>query len=277
MVGTAFADPLAVTVTPNNPVEPVDGGVIGFVVTPAGGASATISAATATIAGGMASVTATANATIGPYIVSTTVSGAEPVGFVLTNTEAPSLTVTTRSDVVDATDGLTSLREAIAYANSHPGPDTITLDPAVFGKSHRTIVLTAGPLILTDPATTTIIGPGARRLTLSGGGKSQVLDIQGGSLALSGVTIADGRADMGGGLRNEGGKLSLTKVAIRGNRALIGGALFNTGSAVLTDVDIRGNKAVVGSGMFSARRATLTLRRSPAGARMRSHSRLVEG
>ena len=33
-IGTAFANPLAVTVTANNPVEPVDGGVVSFVANP---------------------------------------------------------------------------------------------------------------------------------------------------------------------------------------------------------------------------------------------------
>ena len=40
-IGTPFANPLAVTVTANNPVEPVDGGVVSFVANPAAnGASA---------------------------------------------------------------------------------------------------------------------------------------------------------------------------------------------------------------------------------------------
>src|SRR5262249_19677765 len=47
-VGTAFKNPLAVTVTADDPVEPVDGGVIRFAA-PATGASARLSAATATI------------------------------------------------------------------------------------------------------------------------------------------------------------------------------------------------------------------------------------
>src|SRR5262249_52537132 len=77
--------------------------------------------------------------------------------------EARGPVVRTYRDVVHAFDDLPSLREAIAYANSHPGPDTITFDPSFFGKARRTIVLTGGPLVLTDPATTTIIGPGANR------------------------------------------------------------------------------------------------------------------
>ena len=35
-IGAAFADPLAVAVTANNPVEPVDGGVVNFVAEPRG-------------------------------------------------------------------------------------------------------------------------------------------------------------------------------------------------------------------------------------------------
>ena len=264
-IKTQFANPLAVTVKPVNPDEPVDGGVVNFAVTPASGASAALSAATATIQGGQASVTATANATPGTSLVTATSAGAPQVGFLLTNTEAPSLRLTTARDVVDPVDSLTSLREAVAYANSHPGPDTITLDPAAFGSKRETIVLTGGPLVLTDPATTTIIGTGAKRLTISGGRKGRVFDVEGGSLALQGLTITGGRANRGGGIRNEGGTLALDHVVLRGNSARVGGGLFNDGTATLTHVVLRGNSARVGSGLFSTRQATLT-RRRPASA-----------
>ncbi len=266
-VNQPFPKPLVFTVTANNPVEPVDGGIVRFAVTPAGGASATLSAASATIAGGVASVTATANTTMGQYVVSATATGADPDGFVLTNTERPSLVVTTNLDEMDDTNGLTSLREAIAYADSLPGPSTITFDRAVFGTKRRTIRLTGGPLVLSDPATITIVGPGARRLTIGGGGKSGVFDVEGGSLSLSGVTIANGNADLGGGLRNDGGKLALSKVQVLGNRAIVGGGLFNDGRTTLSAVAIKGNRAHVGSGMFNTRAATLIWRRTPAAIR----------
>src|SRR5262249_62307138 len=105
-------------------------------------------------------------------------------------------------------DNLVSLREAIAYANSHPGPDTIILAPAIFRTKRRTIRVTGRPLVLTDQATTTIIGPGAHRLTIQGSGRSPVFKIDGGSLALSGLTIA-------GRLRNRGGRLRLIDVRVR--------------------------------------------------------------
>ena len=259
-VGQPFADALAVAVTANNPVEPVDGGVVSFAVIPSGGASATLSAATSTITGGVAGVTATADGTTGTYTVSASAAAAVSAGFALTNTEAPSLVLTTAHDVVDPVDSLTSLREAVAYANSHPGPDTITLDPAVFGSKRQTIVLTGGPLVLTDPATTTILGPGAKRLTISGGRKGRVFDVEGGSLALEGLTITGGRANRGGGIRNDGGTLALDRVVLSGNHARVGGALFNDGTANLTHVVLRGNSARVGAGLFSTRQATLTRR-----------------
>src|SRR5262249_4248761 len=145
-------------------------------------------------------------------------------------------------------------------------PDTITFDPAAFGKAPRTIRLTGGPLVLTDPATTTILGPGARWLTIKGDGRSRIFDIEGGAAAISGLTVRGGNALAGGRLANCG-TLSLTRVTIRGNRALVGGGLYSDGKATLAGVLIRGNKARLGGGLFSTRRATLTWRRSAAGGR----------
>ena len=87
----AFANPLAVTVTANNPAEPVIGGEISFTVSPAsGGASAGLSSATAAIEpDGVAEVTATANSTPGAYNVSALVRGSgTPVPFSLSNQTA---------------------------------------------------------------------------------------------------------------------------------------------------------------------------------------------
>lgn len=256
-VGKAFTHPLAIIVKANNPVEPVDGGVVLFTA-PAAGASATLSAATVIITNGQAGVTATANATHGAYTATATAAGATSATFSLANTEALSLVVTAYHDAVDEFDGLTSLREAVAYANRHPGPDTITFNPADFlGKSPRTIQLLVGPLVLTDPATTTIQGPGARRLTIQGDGRSRVFDIQGGSAALSRLTIADGRADRGGGIANFG-TLKLTGAIIRHNAARgFGGGLFNAGRAQLTNVIIGGNRARVGGGIANFGRLAL--------------------
>jgi hypothetical protein len=88
MLNTAFANPLAVIVS--SPYgDPVSGGVVTFAA-PSSGASATLSALTATIGpDGKASVTATANGTPGNYVVTASASGAtSPANFHLTNTPA---------------------------------------------------------------------------------------------------------------------------------------------------------------------------------------------
>jgi hypothetical protein len=86
-VNTAFANPLVVTVTANNSVEPVAGGLITFTA-PSSDASAVLTGSPATIgSGGTASVTATANGTTSTYTVSASASGiATPAQFSLTNT-----------------------------------------------------------------------------------------------------------------------------------------------------------------------------------------------
>jgi len=86
-VGAAFANPLAALVSDSNG-NPVSGVAVNFAA-PATGASATLSAATATTAAnGIASVTATANSTSGAYNVAATVPGFSTTAqFALTNTD----------------------------------------------------------------------------------------------------------------------------------------------------------------------------------------------
>src|SRR5262249_47043020 len=86
--GAAVATPLAVSVVANAPLEPVAGGLVTFSVNPAtGGASAVLSAATATIgADGAAQVTATANSIGGSYTVTALIGVSAPgIHFSLTN------------------------------------------------------------------------------------------------------------------------------------------------------------------------------------------------
>ncbi|WP_196223048.1 CSLREA domain-containing protein, partial [Roseibium sp. RKSG952] len=62
--------------------------------------------------------------------------------------DTPGLEVTTAEDIVDLTDGLISLREAIAYANNRANgdePDRITFSSEVFsGEGQPVIRLTHG-------------------------------------------------------------------------------------------------------------------------------------
>ena len=86
-VNTAFTNPLVLSVTANNLVEPVNGGAVTFTA-PSTGASASFSTNPVTISGGSASASATANGTVGgPYTVTASASGASSgVNFSLTNT-----------------------------------------------------------------------------------------------------------------------------------------------------------------------------------------------
>ncbi len=258
-VNEAFANPLVATVTAKNSNEPVAGGQVTFTV-PASGASASLSVDPATIAAnGTASTTPTANSTFGSYTVTASAAGvATPADFALTN--AGSLVVNTTSDSADPGAGLTTLRMAIAYANSlTTGTATITFSSTVFG-TLQTITLTSGQLMLSNTKVAeTITGPAAG-VTISGGGKVGVFEIGSGVTAsLSGMTITGGSASLGGGLVSYG-TATLTDVTVSGNSAREGGGLANyKGTATLTDVTVSGNSAQIGGGLFNdAGTATLT-------------------
>ena len=165
--------------------------------------------------------------------------------------------VNTVLDGVGSAPGQISLRQAVNLANVLTSEDAIVFT-SLF-TTPQTITLTNGPLVRTDKATTTIAGPGANLLTVSGGGQSRVFDIAGGSVAMQDLTIADGSADNGGGLQNNGGTLVMTDAVVSGNRATgSGGGLQNAaGSATLNSVTFGNNSASDGGGLANA--ATLSM------------------
>src|SRR5262245_49160494 len=61
-----------------------------------------------------------------------------------------------------------SLRAAVASANSNPGADSITFDPAVFGAAMVIDLTGHGQLSVTGPVT--ITGPGSKLLTVKTSG-----------------------------------------------------------------------------------------------------------
>src|SRR5262249_4991293 len=155
---------------------------------PGTGASAALSSGSVTIASGKVQVTATANGAIGNYNVVASATGAAAANFDLTNFSTALLVVNIATDVVANTDNKTSLREALSIANKHVGEDTITFDPAVFGKTPQTITVTA-PLTVLDLLH--INAPGANVLTVSGGSTTGVFDIEAGAY-ISGLTVTGG-------------------------------------------------------------------------------------
>jgi hypothetical protein len=164
-----------------------------------------------------------------------------------TAASAASFEVTNLDDV-----GAGSLRDAIAAANGAPGADVITFAPGLTG----TIRLGSGQLTISDSLQ--IVGPGRGALTVDGGGASRVFDVPLSpgdvAVAISGLTVSNGNAQTGGGIRVQDESLSLDDVALTGNTALgNGGGLFADGfGATLTvrNSTISGNAARGGGGAY---------------------------
>jgi len=258
-IGTAFANPLAVSVTANNPVEPVNGGVVTFVAKPAStGASAFFPASSAVVANGViangqAAVTAAPNNMDGSYHVVASASGSSPATFNLTNTGPvfTHLIVNTTSDSLFPGVGLLSLREAIAFANADSlGNSNITFDSKVFGLP-QTITLTGTQLELSNTSETeTITGPN-KGVTVSAAGLSRVFQVDAlVTASISGLTITGGTTTAnGGGLANFG-TTTLNNCTISGNSATsYGGGLYNGGTLKMTNCTVSGNSAATGGGV----------------------------
>jgi CSLREA domain-containing protein len=224
--GKTFTTPLQVTVTANHAGDPVAGGVISFTA-PTTGASAALSRATATItSSNTASVTATANSTLGNYNVSAGGAGiATPAAFSLANDETPSLIVTTNQDVVNPTDGLTSLREAIAYADAQGGGtinfasnlagQTITLDG-----SHLELAATANPVTIDASSIGGITISGNTASNLS----SNVFQVDSGATVyFTDLTIINGQAIQGGGIAINSATVKITNCTLSNDTATTGG------------------------------------------------------
>ena len=168
--------------------------------------------------------------------------------------ESPPLVVTTATDVVDSLDGVTSLREAIGYANGHPGDDTITFAADLYVGGPATITLANGELTLTDTTgKTTIAGLGADQLTIDGNHLSSVFSVAAGVTAnISGLTITNGSAHDGGGI-DSFGSLTIDNCVLRENYAAnSGGGVFQQGgSLTVLGTSVAGNTASHAAGIVA--------------------------
>ena len=265
--GTAFANPLAVVVTANNPLEPVAGGTVTFTA-PSSGASA-LTAGTATIGSdGSASVIAADNSIAGSYIVSASTTGAvAPVSFSLTNLVSDPVAAYTVNSTSGGFSGAGTSGTlpyvvflASADANLSTDGSEIEFDPSVFSTT-RTITLGATVVLSETAGAEVIDGPGAGLVTISGGGTVRVFQVESGVTAtLSGLTISGGSTTgYGGGLYNNG-TTTLTNCVVSGNSAMDdGGGLYNNGTTTLTGCTISGNSAMnSGGGLDNDGMANLT-------------------
>lgn len=178
-------------------------------------------------------------------------------------------TVTTLNDVLDDTDGVVSLREALNSANEHAGQDTIKFAPDVNG----TINLSLGRLQITDSVT--ISGNGSSNTVIDAQQASGVIGITTTATAvtLSGLTITGGSSgDQGGGIQDfadHGSTLELDDCFIQGNTSVgTGGGIFfyPSGTLTLTNSKVTGNSTTgdnaSGGGIYGFNGGTLTLNQS---------------
>src|SRR5689334_630841 len=173
------------------------------------------------------------------------------------------IVINSTADAQNASDGLCTLREAIAAANDNvasgatagecaagsSGSDTVDLTGLT-----GTITLTSGlPFITSDM---TINGPGANQLTVQrsmavGTPNFRIFTIGSGAVVtISGLTISNGNAGgtstdgYGGGIFNQG-SLTLNDSNVYGNTSLsIGGGIYHAGpSLTINDCNIGGTAA----------------------------------
>ncbi|MCB1432070.1 MAG: hypothetical protein KDK75_06375, partial [Alphaproteobacteria bacterium] len=198
--------------------------------------------------------------------------------------------VTTAGDVVDGSDGVLSLREAIAQANANADADTIVFDASLSG---QTITLTGGAPILTqdvtidgdvngdDKADITISGNNASRVFLMTGASTDVdllsLTLTNGSwigfggaiyaqdistLDIEDTTIRNSVSGSGGGLAASATDVTLTNSLVTGNSTNgFGGGIYvrSLSTLVVTNSTIAGNTTNYYGGGLTAANSTVTL------------------
>lgn len=141
--------------------------------------------------------------------------------------------------------GPDSLRQAILDANAAAGADVIDFQAGLTG----TIVLTSGELDITDSVD--IQGPGSAALAVSGNNASRVFYLYNGSalidVTISGLTVTDGNASIGGGIVDFDENLTLDDVAVTNSDASTdGGGLWADGfnmTLTIRDSVFSGNSA----------------------------------
>lgn len=139
--------------------------------------------------------------------------------------------------------GPDSLRVKISAAASG---DFVTLDRFVAGQTiHLASQIGIGKSL-------TLVGLGAGRTVLDGGGTSAVFYLGSGTNELYGVTVTNGAGVNGGGIRAAGTRLTLTECAVVGNSTVgEGGGIYldAAGYLVLRRSTVSGNTGGAGGGI----------------------------
>src|SRR5262245_46297023 len=177
------------------------------------------------------------------------------------------LNVTTALDVIDPSDGLLSLREAVLAANAAPGADTINLFASGFNLSLAGADEDSGAtgdLDIHDDLT--IVGAGQYITDISAYGLDRVFQIFGASVEFSRLSLDGGQSGQGAGISSQNGTLRLTHCSIYNNAAfgwgtdvmgvgvyLAGGSLSVTHSLIGDNQAVTiGGGSALGAGIYNA-------------------------
>ncbi len=186
---------------------------------------------------------------------------AQPLTPVSAGGANATIEVTTTADVVDADDGLVSLREAFALASVDPGDDTIVLltDPGAGRFEAGTCdeaggdfdhTDTSGALMIEGHGNTVAVTCGERAIDSGTTGRLTLRDL---TVEESGYAPPTGGGEDGGGVRAVGDVLG-ERLVLRANHVYqggVGGGLATTGDVELRDSIVGHNTAGRGGGVWA--------------------------
>lgn len=149
--------------------------------------------------------------------------------------------------------GAGSLRQAVLDANATPALDTVTFKAGLTGT-----VLLASKIDITAPIA--VKGPGGAKIVLSGGGASQIFNVEDGDTtdspaAFTGLVFTKGSAANGGAIQSSE-SITVTSCIFTGNTTTgDGGALMVNGGGPgvkvkITSSQFTGNTAVDGGALY---------------------------
>ncbi|NET45751.1 DUF4347 domain-containing protein [Okeania sp. SIO2B3] len=184
------------------------------------------------------------------------------------------IVVDTTDDVVDDSDGVTSLREAIIEANSTPEDDTIQLTAGAtynltISGSDEDAAATGDLDILAGGGEITVISQGEEKAVIDAGGESGINDrvfhvvaggflFTDGFLLLENVEVTGGRVSgNGGGIKNSG-TLTINNSIISNNSPNevtgvigYGSGIYNSNTLTINNSTITGNLSTSGGGIHN--------------------------